>query len=188
MLIILLRDCLASSGRERDSWECCMFEKVCSLQPDCMAPSFTSVQGEARGPRVKMHYHHSTALYCIIIPCTDLNYILLYCTELYYNIIYWIVLYFNILYCTVTYCTVISRTKFPRDSQYRMLVFPCTPRLESSYRHYPIYKCDEGLAKAIARAMNKAIAMSKPGAKKETIFRFFLFMVWMNNNNCSSIS
>ena len=40
-------------------------------------------------------------------------------------------------------------------------------RLESRYKHYPIYKCYEGLDRDIVRAMNKAIAMSKPRAKKK---------------------
>ena len=44
----------------------------------------------------------------------------------------------------------------------------CTPRLESKHRHYPIYKSDEAVAIAIAIAMSRAIAMSKPRAKKET--------------------
>ena len=58
----------------------------------------------------------------------------------------------------------------------------CTPRLESRYRHYPIYKSDEAVAIAIAiaiasakgkpseekSAMSRKIAMSKPRAKKET--------------------
>ena len=54
------------------------------------------------------------------------------------------------------------------NSRDRMLVFSCTPRLESRYRHYPIYKSDEALAIAIAIAMSRAIAMSKPRAKKKT--------------------
>ena len=53
-------------------------------------------------------------------------------------------------------------------SQDRMLVFSCTPRLESRYRHYPIYKSDEALAIAIAIAMSRAGAMFRLRAKKET--------------------
>ena len=49
-------------------------------------------------------------------------------------------------------------------SQDRMLVFSCTPRLESRYRHYPISKCDEDLD--IAIAISKDIAISKAMAKK----------------------
>ena len=52
------------------------------------------------------------------------------------------------------------------NSRDRMLVFSCTPRLESRYIHYPIYKSDEVIA--IATAMSRAIAISKPRAKKET--------------------
>ena len=54
------------------------------------------------------------------------------------------------------------------NSRDRMLVFSCTPPLKSRYRHYPIYKSDEALVIAIAKAMSRAIAMSKHRAKKET--------------------
>ena len=54
------------------------------------------------------------------------------------------------------------------NSQDRMLVFSCTLRLGSRYRHYPIYKSEEAVAIAIATAMSRAIAMSRPRAKKET--------------------
>ena len=67
-----------------------------------------------------------------------------------------------------------------------MLVFSCTPQLESRYRHYPIYKRDEALAIAIARDMHKVVAISNARAKKIHFFDFFL--VWINNNNCSTIS
>ena len=43
-------------------------------------------------------------------------------------------------------------------------------RLESRYRHYPIYNCYEGLDRDIVRAINKAIAMYKPRAKKKPYF------------------
>ena len=54
--------------------------------------------------------------------------------------------------------------------QDRMLVFSFTPRLDSRYRHYPIFKSDEAeaIAIAIATAMSKTIAISIPRAKKET--------------------
>ena len=51
----------------------------------------------------------------------------------------------------------------------------CTPRLESRYRHYPIYKSDEAVAIAIAIAMSRAIAMSKPREKRKQI-KIFLGM------------
>ena len=54
------------------------------------------------------------------------------------------------------------------NSQDRMLVFSCTSRLDSRYRHYPIYESDESLVIAITIAMSRAIAMSKHRAKKET--------------------
>ena len=57
-----------------------------------------------------------------------------------------------------------------------MLVFSCTPQLESKYRHYPIYKCDEALAIAIARDMHKVVAISNTREEKNTFFRFFLGM------------
>ena len=40
----------------------------------------------------------------------------------------------------------------------RMLVFPCTPRLESRYRHYPVCKSYEAVAIAIAIAIAIASA------------------------------
>ena len=60
------------------------------------------------------------------------------------------------------------------NSRDRMLVFSCTPRLESRYRHYPIYKSDEvkAIAIAIATAMSRATAISKPQAKKGNQLRF----------------
>ena len=54
------------------------------------------------------------------------------------------------------------------NSRDRMLVFSCTLRLESRYRHYPIYKSEQALAMAIDIDISRAIAMSKPRAKKET--------------------
>ena len=42
------------------------------------------------------------------------------------------------------------------NSRDRMLVFSCTPRLESRYRHYPIYKSDEALAMAIAKSVQSS--------------------------------
>ena len=41
-----------------------------------------------------------------------------------------------------------------------MLVFSWTLQLESSYKHYAIYKSDEALVIAIAIAMSRAIASS----------------------------
>ena len=52
------------------------------------------------------------------------------------------------------------------NSRDRMLVFSCTPRLESMYRHYPIFKSDE----AIAIAIYIAILVTKDTVKKEGIF------------------
>ena len=54
------------------------------------------------------------------------------------------------------------------NSRDRMLVFSCIPQVKSRYGHNPIYKSDEALAIAIAIAMSRAIAMSKPRAKKKT--------------------
>ena len=62
------------------------------------------------------------------------------------------------------------------NSRDRMLVFSCTPRLESRYRHYSIDKSDEALVIAIVIAMSRAIAMSKQRTKKGNRLRFFL--VW----------
>ena len=67
----------------------------------------------------------------------------------------------------------------------RTLVFFCTPRLESRYRHYQIYKSDEAEAIVIALAMFRAIAMFKP-SKKENQIGFFL--VWWNNTNKNQFS
>ena len=64
--------------------------------------------------------------------------------------------------------------------------FPVLPDSSQSYRHYPIYKIDEALVIAIAIAMSRAIAMSKPRAKKETNQDFFL--VWLNNDNNNSFN
>ena len=41
------------------------------------------------------------------------------------------------------------------NSRDRMLVFYCTPRLESRYRHYQIYKSDEALAIVIAIPLSR---------------------------------
>ena len=59
------------------------------------------------------------------------------------------------------------------NSQDQMLVFSSTPRLKSRYRHYRIYKSGETLAIAIAIAIPRAIAISKPRAnEKETDYDF----------------
>ena len=50
----------------------------------------------------------------------------------------------------------------------RMLVFSCTPRLESMYRHYPTFLSDEALAIAIAIFI--AILVSIATVKKEPVF------------------
>ena len=52
------------------------------------------------------------------------------------------------------------------NSRDRMLVFSCTPRLKSMYRHYPIFKSDKALATAIAIYI--AISVSKATVKKKT--------------------
>jgi len=57
-----------------------------------------------------------------------------------------------------------------------MLVFSCTPRLESRYRHYPIYKSDEALAIAIDTAISRAIAMFKPRTKRKKIKKILVMV------------
>ena len=59
------------------------------------------------------------------------------------------------------------------NSRDPMLVFPCTPRLESRYKHYPICKSDEAVAIAIAIAIAIASAYGKPSEKKNCFFLEF---------------
>ena len=54
------------------------------------------------------------------------------------------------------------------NSRDQMLVFFCTPQLESMYRHYPTFKSDEALA--IVIAIYIPILVSKATVKKECIF------------------
>ena len=61
----------------------------------------------------------------------------------------------------------------PRTECWYFLYSPTLSR----YRHYPIYESDEAVAIAIAIAMFRAIAMSKPRAKKEKKNKIFLGMV-----------
>ena len=77
-----------------------------------------------------------------------------------------------------------SRGRSPRELPRPNAGIFCTPRLKSRYRHYQIYKSNEAVAIVLAIAMSRAIAMSKPRAKKE----YNIFLVWFNNNNNNSFS
>ena len=134
-------------------------------------------------------------LYCTVLYCTALHCTVLYCTALYFTALHCTALhctalYFTALHCTVIYCTALywvctltrggeyreipgwgrgsSRGRSPRELPRPNAGIFCTPRLESRYRHYPIYKSDVAVAIVIAIAMSRSKAMSKPKAKKET--------------------
>ena len=111
------------------------------------------------------------------------RYKVLYCTLLYIIILLCCLFYSTVMYCTVYYSTVqcwvctLKRggeyRKIPAwgrgNSWDRMLVLFCNPRLQSMYRHYQIYKCDEAIVIPIARGKYKAKTMLEHRAIKETI-------------------
>ena len=89
---------------------------------------------------------HCTALHCTALHCTTLH-----CTALHWTILNCNSLQIAVLYYTELYWGYTST----RGGEYSMRLRPnagifCTPRLESRYRHYPIYKSDEAVAIAIA--------------------------------------
>ena len=129
--------------------------------------------------RTHRHCHRSlrlpgTDLHCTVMHCT-----VLHCTALHCTVLHGTTLHCSVLQCTALQCTEsVPRREEGSTGKYLHEVegtpktecwyFPVYPWLESRYRHYPIYNSDEASVIAIAKVMSRAIAMSKPRAKKET--------------------